>query len=91
MHAIALQVLRQGILEKLRDGRKVRMLDYGCGYGYSTLSFALMANSLIKHDKLGGLIQVVGVDLYADFVEKSIMNYQRYKQHMSSDKVSVDF
>jgi len=24
------------------------MIDYGCGFGYSTLSFAIMVNSLIN-------------------------------------------
>jgi 2-polyprenyl-3-methyl-5-hydroxy-6-metoxy-1,4-benzoquinol methylase len=84
-HAISLQVLRQGLLQHLQSKKAVKLLDFGCGYGYSTLSFALLADNLIKREGIrGAKLTVVGVDLYSDFIEKGIMNYQNYRKALQN-------
>jgi SAM-dependent methyltransferase len=86
-------VLREGLRQRLLKGGLVRMLDIGCGYGYSTLSFALMADQIIKREGIrGAKLSVTGVDLYGDFIEKGIINYQKYKKSIvNQDLISVDF
>jgi hypothetical protein len=37
-------------------------------------------------------VTIVGVDLYSDFVEKSMVNYQKYRKSIKNlDRVTVDF
>jgi hypothetical protein len=71
----------------------VKILDFGCGYGYSSLSFALLADNLIKkHQIRGSKVSVLGIDLFGDFVEKSIINYQKYRKViLNNSQVAVDF
>ena len=71
----------------------MKILDFGCGYGYSSLSFALLADNLIKkHQIRASKVSIVGVDLYGDFVEKAIMNYQKYRKTIQNQsQVAVDF
>ena len=69
-------------------------MDFGCGFGYSTLAFALMADQLMKNEKVNPVtkISIVGVDVYSEFIEKSIVNYQKYKKHITNnEKIIVDF
>ncbi|TNV86822.1 hypothetical protein FGO68_gene3735 [Halteria grandinella] len=79
MHAISLQVLREGIMKKLQRNRVLRMVDYGCGYGYSTLAFAIMVDNMMKYEKGMGKLEIMGADVYQDFIEKAIMNSQNYR------------
>ena len=71
----------------------MKILDFGCGYGYSSLSFALLADNLIKkHQIRGSKVSVLGIDLFGDFVEKSIINYQKYRKViLNNSQVAVDF
>ena len=65
------------------------MLDLGCGYGYSTLAFALMvrkfetyhlqANEAMKIDSLQSDFLITGSDIHQDFIEKAIINQEIYK------------
>ncbi|CDW89036.1 UNKNOWN [Stylonychia lemnae] len=56
-----------GMQEKLKLQRVIRFLDLGCGYGYSTLAFALMVDKVIKADQQ---MSFLGIDLHHDFIEK---------------------
>jgi hypothetical protein len=70
------------------------MLDLGCGYGYSTLAFALMVDLLLKHEPVSNNCQfsIIGVDLYSDFIEKSIINYDKYRKSIeNTHKITIDF
>ena len=71
----------------------MKILDFGCGFGYSSLAFALMADNVIgKHITRKSRVTIVGVDLYSDFVEKSMVNYQKYRKSIQNlDRVTVDF
>lgn len=70
----------------LTSKRQVRLLDLGCGFGYSTLSFALLVENLIKNQK-GASVQIIGADIHSDFIEKSIVNYDKYKRHIKHSQV----
>lgn len=95
MHAISLQVLREGILKKLQRNRVVRMVDYGCGYGYSTIAFAMMVDNLLKYEgqrQTLGKFEIMGADVYQDFIEKSILNYHNYRPKIANQSgVSAGF
>jgi hypothetical protein len=43
------------------------MVDYGCGYGYSTLAFAIMVDNLMKYENTNGAMgkfEIIGADIY---------------------------
>lgn len=64
------------------------MVDYGCGYGYSTIAFAMMVDSLLKYEgqrQTLGRLEIIGADVYQDFIEKSILNYQNYRSKIAND------
>jgi len=78
-------------MRKLQSMPQVQLVDYGCGFGYSTLAFALLVSSpilipqgenLIRRVKQGRL-STLGVDVQPDFIEKSIVNYQAYRRHLT--------
>jgi hypothetical protein len=52
-----------------------------------------MADNVIgKHITRKSRVTIVGVDLYSDFVEKSMVNYQKYRKSIQNlDRVTVDF
>ena len=56
-------------------GKDLRLLDVGCGFGYSTLLYARLATIIRKS---AGILEVVGCDYHKDFIEKSIANLAKY-------------
>lgn len=64
-------------------------MDLGCGYGYSTLSFAMLIDQIVKE---GDTVHLVGADIFDDFLEKCRLNQQKYKSHFQNQKdIKVDF
>eukprot|EP00347_Sterkiella_histriomuscorum_P021999 403332036 len=89
MHALSLQILMEGMRQKLKLNRRLRFLDLGCGFGYSTLAFAMIADQLVQP---GDTVHIIGADIYEDFIEKCIINNQTYKSDIQNSKdVRVDF
>lgn len=47
------------------------------------------ADQLIKNEESiknnsNSAIQIIGVDVYSDFIEKAIVNHQKYKKHVEN-------
>ena len=67
-----------GILLDHKDKIGLNVVDYGCGYGYSTLALGML---------LGSKVRVVGKDVYPEFVEKARINRDKYKMENVEFKV----
>jgi chemotaxis methyl-accepting protein methylase len=62
MHAIMLQVLYDTLKSKLSHQHTLRLLDLGCGYGYSTLAFAILIDELMNSSV--SKVEIVGADIH---------------------------
>lgn len=52
------------------------MLDVGCGKGFSTLAYAMLAGNLEAKFKM------TGVDYHSHFMERASLNNQLYAAHL---------
>ena len=72
MHAVTANHILP-LIEAKRDNSNFAMLDVGCGFGFSTLLYAKLA-SLIRDKPFSA----VGSDLHQSFIEKAVLNNQKY-------------
>lgn len=63
----------QDILPKLPEGREIRIIDFGCGKSYLTFAMYYYLRELKHYD-----IQVTGLDLKADVIEKCQKLAEKY-------------
>ena len=77
MHAVTLQHL----LEPLLQRSSVNMLDIGCGKGYSTLAYAILANQTTN------TFEMTGIDYHAAFMERAGLNLEKYSEHLQNGTV----
>jgi len=82
MHAVTMDHLLKPLESLL--GKKVTMLDVGCGKGYSTLAYALLANQVLS---MGKRFEMTGVDYHSHFMERATLNYQKYQTHLQRGTV----
>ena len=52
------------------------MLDVGCGKGYSTLAYSMLAN------QIAGEFSMTGLDYHANFMERCGLNLEKYSSHL---------
>lgn len=71
MHALSLNHMLGQLVDK--KDKPFRMLDVGCGHGYSTLVYSRLA-SLIRDTPF----VAVGTDFHQSFIEKAVLNSQKY-------------
>lgn len=46
----------------------------------------------MKKQQLTDEFKVLGLDIYPEFIERSIVNFQKYRPHIKNiNKISVDF
>jgi SAM-dependent methyltransferase len=73
MHAITLKHLLTP-LELTKDVAPFRMLDLGCGYGYSSLLYAKLATLIrTKH------FTMIGLDYHQQFIDQAQLNNKKYE------------
>ena len=61
------------------------MLDVGCGKGYSTLAYAMLAN-LVKPQR-PNMFSMTGVDYHSHFMERASLNLEKYQKHLLNGSV----
>lgn len=61
------------------------MLDVGCGKGYSTLAYAMLANSVKPNTKQ--IFQMVGIDFHSHFMERASLNFENYQGSITNGSV----
>ena len=71
MHALTMNHMLDHLQSK--KDKPFRMLDVGCGHGYSTLVYSRLA-SLIRDTQF----LAVGTDFHQSFIEKAVLNSQKY-------------
>ena len=82
MHAITMNHLIKP-LEQFSD-HTVKMLDVGCGKGYSTLAYSILANQVLS---MGKRFEMTGVDYHSHFMERASLNFEKYQTHMQQGTV----
>ena len=84
MHAVSLQHLIKP-LETFSQDRPIKLLDVGCGKGYSTLAYAMLANTI--RSKQPNSFQMTGVDYHSHFMERASLNLEKYANHLTKGSV----
>ena len=49
------------------------MLDVGCGKGFSTLAYSMLASQVLSKPFL-----MTGIDYHSVFMERATLNYEKY-------------
>jgi len=75
MHAVTMQELLEPF--KGLTHKKTNLLDVGCGKGYSTLAYSMLAS------QLGLNYTMTGLDYHHSFMEKAYLNLDQYKKHLA--------
>ena len=57
------------------------MLDVGCGKGFSTLAYSMLAN------QVAGEFTMTGLDYHANFMERCGLNLEKYSSHLLNGDV----
>lgn len=77
MHAITMHHLLGPLAQE-----SVNMLDVGCGKGFSTLSYAMLASQVVTKN-----FTMTGIDYHAHFMERAGLNFEKYKHHLQNGQV----
>lgn len=85
MHAVSLQHLIKPLEAFSYQDRPIKMLDVGCGKGYSTLAYALLANTV--GPKQANKFQMTGVDYHSHFMERASLNLEKYANYLTNGSV----
>jgi 2-polyprenyl-3-methyl-5-hydroxy-6-metoxy-1,4-benzoquinol methylase len=79
MHAVTMQELLAPFTAAAN--KQTNLLDVGCGKGYSTLAYSILAG------QLGLNYAMTGLDYHHSYMEKAYLNLDQYKQHLAGGQV----